>query len=87
MKNCKAKREGSKKLVKNGTPVSLKAIPENLSQFRLTSRKKPPSYIRSHKVKGKAYYYYCQGTEKEIYLGSAGSILKAVKGVAGSEDC
>lgn len=36
--------------------------------------------IRDHKVNGKPYYYFCQGTDKEIYLGDAAAILRAVKG-------
>ena len=34
-------------------------------------------HIRSHKIKGKLYYYYCHGTDREIYLGTADAILQA----------
>ena len=37
---------------------------------------------RTRKAKGKVYRYYnyCRGTDKEVYLGNADSILEAVKG-------
>ena len=48
------------------------------AQKRITRVTEP--HLRPHKVKGKLYYHYCRGTDPEIYLGSADSILKAVKG-------
>lgn len=35
-------------------------------------------YIRAHRIKGQHYYYYCRG-KKEIYLGTAETILKGVR--------
>lgn len=41
--------------------------------------KRAKPYIRGHLIMGRIYYYYCRGADKEIYLGSADAILKAVK--------
>ena len=35
----------------------------------------PVPRLRPHTVKGKSYYFYCDGTGRELYLGSADSIL------------
>ena len=35
-------------------------------------------YIRAHKVKGRTFYTYTRGTDREIYLGTADAILEAV---------
>lgn len=49
---------------------------------KVTKKKKQPAgRIRGHWIKGKTYYYYCRGRNKEIYLGSAEAILRAMKGV------
>lgn len=37
-------------------------------------------HIRAHMSNGRPYYYYCRGTDKEIYMGDADTILQAVKG-------
>lgn len=37
--------------------------------------------VREHKVKGRYFYTYCRGIDREIYLGTADAILRAVKGV------
>jgi hypothetical protein len=58
-------------------PVLVVPLPK---PHRLKGRHKEPAHIRGHLVKGKVYYYYLRGTDREIYLGSADSILKAVKG-------
>lgn len=38
-------------------------------------------YLRAHTSmrNGKKYYYYCRGTDPEIYLGTAEAILRKVK--------
>jgi hypothetical protein len=52
--------------------------------------KKPPTkkrirriaepHIRGHQVKGRVYYYYVRGMDKEVYLGNADAILQALNG-------
>ena len=78
-----AKKDDTKKLVKNGDTDSL-----NLSDFKNPSVKLTNKHtrlhqtleprIRPHIVRGKEYYFFCQG-DKEIYLGSAENILCAVR--------
>ena len=73
------KKPRDKKLVKNHTPVR---HGNQVSPGQLTkkgSRHTAEPYLRPHQVKGKSYYYYCRGTDKEIYLGDAAAILKAVR--------
>lgn len=36
-------------------------------------------HINRRRVKGRYYYYYCRGTDQEIYLGTADNILRAVQ--------
>lgn len=72
--------EGLEKLVDDIPLVSLDIpLPKRRSTKR-QSRKRAEPHLRAHKVKGRDYYYYVRGTDKEIYLGDADSILKAVKG-------
>ena len=47
-------------------------------------RKIAPAHIRAKLIKDRTYYYYCRGIDKEVYLGSADLILKAVKRIRGS---
>lgn len=63
---------------------------EKLSQFSGSTRRgkkqQQPTRItrwaeprlKTRKVKGNIYYYYCRGIDPEIYLGTADSILRAV---------
>lgn len=88
------KREitGSKKLVKTGPGVEAK---ESFHDERiLTTTNRPRGYtmlpraaphIRKHEVKGRVYYCYVRGTDREIYLGSADIILKAVQDYRGRQ--
>lgn len=43
-------------------------------------RKPARAHIQQHTKNGAFYYTYRRGTDKEIYLGTAEAILKAVKG-------
>lgn len=74
-------KNDKEKLVENGNPAGVDLSLDGIESLRLTKKIKQaaPAYIRAHPVKGKKYYYYCQG-EKEIYLGTAESILRKVKG-------
>jgi len=80
MTTTKANNKEREKLVNNIPPDSLEVrIPEKGLTNRPIRRITVP-YLRAHKVKGRLYYTYCRGTDKEIYLGDADSILRAVKG-------
>lgn len=65
----------------NNDPLSLRNIimaekPPTKKRIRRIAE----PHLRPHTVKGRTYYTYCRGTDREIYLGSADAILKAVKG-------
>jgi len=57
-----------------GTTLAI-PVPKTRSTKRNT-RKLAEPHLRAHKVKGKTYYSYCRGSDKEIYLGSAEVILR-----------
>jgi len=40
-------------------------------------------HIEGRKIKGRTYYYYRRGADTPMYLGSADTILKAVKIASG----
>ena len=71
------------KLVDNIPLVSLDVpVPQKpLTKKRSRIRRIADPHIRGHQVKGKTYYFFCRGVDKEIYLGDAVTILKAVKGI------
>jgi len=72
-----------KKLSQNSTGVSLAVNALNsagITAPRKGSKQGARPRIKPRNVKGKTYYYYCRGADKEIYLGDAEAILKAVKG-------
>lgn len=81
MTEIKAKNEDLEKLVKD---MPLASLDMPLSEMNPTKkraykvRRLAEPHLREHRVKGKVYYTYCRGTDKEIYLGSAESILKVV---------
>ena len=69
-----------KKLVQKGVSASLKLSGVLPARTNKQSRKRiVRGRIKEHRVKGKNYYTYAKQSEKEIYLGSAEAILKAVK--------
>ena len=68
------------KLVNELPAVSFDATVPKRRSTKKRVRKLAGPHIREHCVKGKRYYYYIRGTDKEIYLGDAESILKAMKG-------
>jgi len=70
---------GPEKLVKKTDDLSFDLSLSDLRAPRPTNRKKTPGYIRRHRVKGRTYYTYCRGYEREIYLGSAETILEVVQ--------
>jgi len=54
------------------------------STAKRTRKRRPPvGRITSHVSKHRKYYYFARGS-REVYLGSAEAILKAVKGENGS---
>ena len=55
--------------------LNIEDLLELVSTNKRVTRVTEP-HLRSHKVKGKLYYYYCRGNDPEIYLGSADSILR-----------
>jgi len=80
MTNTEAKEKELEKLVEDIPLVSYDMPVPKTPSTKKHSQKTAQPTIRSHMVKGRPYYYYCRGTDKEIYLGSARGILKAVKG-------
>lgn len=71
------------KLSQNGTGVSFgseASIDAGITKTKKGSKQFAKPYIKARKVKGHTYYYYCHGKEREMYLGTADAILKAVKG-------
>lgn len=77
MKVTEAEKRELEKLVED-MPVGSFGIP--LPRKRLTNKRKTAEpHLRPHKVKGRTYYTYCRGIDKEVYLGDADSILQAVK--------
>lgn len=80
MEIAKAEKENIEKLVEEIPPASLDVpLPQRRSTKKRVRRIAEP-HIRAHQVKGHVYYTYCRGTDKEIYLGDADAILKAMKG-------
>jgi hypothetical protein len=77
----KAKDTTPEKLVEDIPLVSLDIpVPKiPLTKKRSRVRRFAEPHIRGHHVKGRVYYTYCRGTDREIYLGDADAILKAVK--------
>lgn len=77
----KAKEAAPNGVSQNGPGDSLK-VDELLRQGRPMTNVcgVTEPHIRPHKVKGRIYYSYYNGTDKEIYLGTADRILQAVKG-------
>lgn len=79
MVNNKADFTELEKLVDNVPLVSYDiSVPQRLPTKKRIRRIADP-HIRAHQVKGKQYYYYCRGTDKEIYLGDAETILRKVR--------
>jgi len=77
----KASKAEQEKLVTTEVDDSLK-VDELLRQAQALTNKRihriTEPHLRPHQVKGRTYYYYCRGTDKEIYLGTADHILEAV---------
>lgn len=72
----------SKKLVEvvEKPIVGFDNFPPTTKKRAYRIRRLADPHIRSKKIKGRLFYYYVRGTDKEIYLGSADTILRAVKG-------
>jgi len=84
MTSNKAKDLDIEKLVEDITLVSLDLpLPSRqLTKKRVYRiRRIAEPHIRPHISKGRPYYYFCRGIDKEIYLGDAETIYKAVKGL------
>jgi hypothetical protein len=80
MENIKANIQDPGNLVEDMPVVSLDIqVPKKNSTKKRIRRIAEP-HIRSHQVNGYLYYYYVRGEDREIYLGSADTILKAVTG-------
>jgi hypothetical protein len=65
--------------------TEVEMLTESMESFKREryGKKEGRQHILGHILgrtrRGKLYYYYCQG-RKEVYLGTAEAILKAVKG-------
>jgi hypothetical protein len=80
MDSSKSGNTNNKKLVQKGVPASLTQSDILPARTNKQSRKRlVRGRIKGHRVKGKNYYSYARSDDKEIYLGSAEAILKAVK--------
>lgn len=80
MTNIETTGPDTAKLVNNIPSISLDDLPPRCGSTKRRIRRVADPHIRPHKVKGRVYYTYCRGTDPEIYLGSADTILRAVKG-------
>ena len=84
MTMTKAENIELEKLVEDIPPASLDIPIPRTGLTKKRTRQLAPPRIREHVIekKGRKYYYYCycRGTDKEIYLGDADAILRAVKG-------
>lgn len=78
-----SKKGMDKKLVEKGVNPRLRnsAVKNPTKKRAYRKSRTAQSHIRPHKVKGRTYYSYVRGTDKEIYLGDADTILKAVQAV------
>ena len=72
--------EELEKLVNDIPLTSLDMLAPKPRLTKRQPRKRAEAHIRAHMSKGREYYYYIRGTDKEIYLGNADSILEVVKG-------
>jgi hypothetical protein len=82
MAEIKAKSNDPKKLVGDVPRVSYDmsmpgAAPTKKRAYKIRRLAEP--HLRKHVVKGKVYYTYCRGIDREIYLGDAEAILKAIQ--------
>ena len=80
-----SKNGRDKKLVeKGGNPRLKNSAAKNPTKKRAyRKRRTAEAHIRPHKVKNRTYYSYVRGSDKEIYLGDADAILKAVRAMKG----
>ena len=65
------------KLVENAENLLIEKVVNIKSTNKRITRQAEP-HIRPHKVKGRLYYTYCRGMDKEAYLGTPEFILEAV---------
>jgi hypothetical protein len=72
--------EDIEKLVEQVPLVNLDVTGLKRRVTKRHARKLAKPHIRAHRVKDSVYYTYCRGADKEVYLGDADSILRAVKG-------
>ena len=79
MVNSKAKITADEKLVDVSPPATPDIPIPKLPRLTKKIRRVAEPHIRGHKVKGRNYYYYVRGTDPEIYLGDADTILRAVR--------
>ena len=80
MTMTKAENIELEKLVEDIPPASLDIPIPRTGLTKKRTRKLAAPHLRPHNVRGHVYYYYCRGADKEIYLGDADAILRAVKG-------
>jgi hypothetical protein len=64
------------KLVEGAGSASYGGDPQGKRLTKKRVRRIADPHIRKHKVKGKEYYYFCRGIDKEIYLGDAERLLR-----------
>jgi hypothetical protein len=79
MEKSEAITKVPEKLVENMPLASLDILAPKTSSTKKRIRRITDPYIRRKMVNGYPYYYFVRG-EREIYLGSAVSILKAITG-------
>ena len=79
MGNSKAKMNNTEKLVDVKPPTTPDLTIPKIPRLTKKIRRVAEPHIRGHKVKGRNYYYYVRGTDPEIYLGDADTILRAVR--------
>lgn len=70
-----AKNKKAKKVSQDGLSIRREKRPPGQPVRKLAR-----GHIQQHTKNGVFYYTYRRGTDKEIYLGTAEAILKAVKG-------
>ena len=66
------------KLVEDAPLVSYEIPVPAATSTKKRIRRIADPHIRHKTIKGRNYYYYCRGEDREIYLGTADSVLAAV---------
>lgn len=88
MEKLKAKQTELKKLSQNTYRVTSESLHKKRANTDCDKRiyRVADPHIQQRKVKGRTFYTYRRGTDKEIYLGSADYILAAVQEKRGKDN-